>query len=155
MITLQEFKENAKKHGICEMLQDWDNAKSKKQLMDVVLNVRGVQYLANAIFDGWGMSPELIAEDFKPFNNGRYTYRKGYTSQMYCLPEEDTITIDSTVTLIIGFNGIVVIDRPVCELYLVNCNCTIDGKGIGYVYAYDSEVEHPNVPIVVKINLKK
>ena len=153
MIGLEQFKENAQKHGICEMLDDWNRAKSKKQLMDIALNVRGIEYLSESIAQGWGISPDVIAKDFQMFNNGKYTYNKGYTSQMYCLPPEDEIHISTTVALVIGFNGVIVVDSPICEIYIVNSNCSFAGDGLPYIYAYNSRISHPDKLIHIRKNV--
>lgn len=119
--------------------------------MDVALNVRGMQYVAEAIAQGWGISPEVIAKDFQPFNNGKYTRdMDGYTSQMYCQSPEDEIKISTTTTLIICYDKTIIVDRPICELYLVNCNVTIRGKGIAKVHLYNSSVVNIDERIIVE-----
>lgn len=151
MIDLDQFKANAQSHGICEMLDDWNNAKSKKQLIDVALSIRGIEYIATAIAQGWGISPDVIERDFPMFINGRYTRDKdGYTSQMYCR-YEGKIDITTTAALIIGFDGVIKADRP-CELYIVNSTAMITGNGIPKVYAYNSKIEHPYTPIEVRVD---
>lgn len=154
MIDLEQFKANSIRHGICEMIDDWNNAKSKKQLIDLCLSIRGIQYVSDAIACGWGISPEIIANEFSMFLNGKYTRDKdGYTSQMYCLPPEDKdININSTVTLIIGFNGTIRVNKKICELYIVNSDCVIVGNGAPRVYAYNSNIKHPDIPLVIKEN---
>lgn len=149
MISLEQFKDNAKKHGICDMLKDWENARSKKQLMDVALSIRGIEYLCNAIAQGWGISPEVIAEEFAPFNNGRYVRDKdGYTSCMYCRPEED-IHVTTTAALIIDCKKEIIIDKPVCEIYLVDSKVKITGEGRAKVYLYNSEItNNPTAPAI-------
>lgn len=141
MVTLEQFKDNAKQHGICEMLNDWDNARSKKALMDVALSIRGIEYITRAIAEGWGISPIVIEEEFKPFLNGRYKRSAdGYTSSLYCGFKGDTIKIDTTVTLVIGFNGTIV--PPVIgELYLCNCkDIRLQGDGAVLAYLYNSNI---------------
>lgn len=144
MIDLDQFKSNAQSHGICEMLDDWNNCKSKKQLIDLCLSARGIEYVADAIAQGWGISPDVIERDFPMFINGRYTRSEnGYTTQIYCRPPEDEIKITTTATLIIGFKGKVVVDRP-CELYLCNSDVTIVGTAQPSVYLYNSTIINDN-----------
>lgn len=150
MVTLEQFKANAQSHGICEMLDDWNNAKSKKQLMDVALNVRGMQYISEAIAQGWGVSPEIITKDFSPFNNGRYVYNDGYTSTMYCQSPEDEIKIGTTTALIIDYDKTIIVDRPICELYLVNCNVIIRGKEMAKVHLYNSTIINTDERVIVE-----
>lgn len=153
MIDLEQFKINAKKHGICGMLAEWDNAKSKKQLMDVALSIRGIQYIAGSIAEGWGLSEEYIANEFKPFNEGRYIRElDGYTSALYCCPEDVDVTIKTTSALIIGHDGTITIpkNRP-CELHIVNSDVQIQGDGNGVVYLYNSVISNrASAPVIVK-----
>lgn len=151
--TFAKFIDTAKRLGLCQEYTDKvDKAGSKKAFVDIALDINGIKWMCESICRGWGLSPEYIAKEFAPFNNGKYTRDKdGYTAQMYCLPEDKEITISSTVTLIIGFDGVVKVDR-LCELYIVSSNVVIVGNQIPQVYAYNSNVEHPDTPIVVREN---
>lgn len=152
-VSLEQFKMNAIEHGICEMLQDWDSAKSKKQLMDVGLSVRGIEYVSRAIAEGWGVSPNVIANSFAPFLNGNYIRNaNGYSSSMYCRPGFDKITISTTITQIIDFRGVVFIpkNRP-CEIHIVNSEVEIFGDSQAVVYLYNSKINNPSIaPIIIK-----
>lgn len=141
MITLEQFKENAKQHGICGMLDEWNNARSKKALMDVALSICGVQYISRAIAEGWGISPNVIEEEFKPFLNGCYKRRaNGYSSCVYCGYKGDTIQLDTTVTLVIGYSG-TIIPPVIGELYLCNCkDIRLSGDGAVVAYLYNSNI---------------
>lgn len=148
MIDLEQFKENSIKHGICEMLKDWNNAKSKKQLMDVALSIRGIEYIATAISQGWGISPEVIVRDFPMFINGKYIREAdGYSSAMYCNFDGE-IDITTTCALIIAHKGVIRVDRPLCELYIVNSDVTFEGDGIARLYLYNTSVSGRNFEIV-------
>lgn len=137
---IEKFKSEARKRGICGMIDDWDNCKSKKQLVDLALSIRGIEYVAESCAEGWGLSADYIVHEFEPFNNHKYVRSKdGYTSALYCKPPEDEITIDTTASLIIGFNGTIRLERPISELYIVNSNVTILGEG-ARVYLYNSTV---------------
>lgn len=140
MITLEQFKSNAKERGICEMIADWDNAKSKKQLVDLCLSAKALPYVANAIAEGWGISPEVIADEFKPFLNGRYIRTSdGYTSALYC-GVYDGIEITTTTALIVDCTGVVIVNRPITELYIVNSNVAIKRNILARVYSYNSVI---------------
>lgn len=137
---LKEFRQQAIKHGICEMLHDWDNAKSKKQIMDVALHIRGIEFIAKSYVDGFGILPSFIEDYFKPFKNGKYiSQQKGYTSSFYCSYDKD-ININTTATLIISHHGNIIIPKPYCEIYLVNSKVNILGEGKGKINLYDSEI---------------
>ena len=67
MIDLTKFRENADERGICEEYSEkWADCVSKKQLMDLALDINGTIYLCNAIANGWGLSPEFIEDKFAP-----------------------------------------------------------------------------------------
>ena len=151
MITLEQFKSNAIERGICKMVDDWNNANSKKQLMDVCLSAKGMPYVADAIAAGWGVSPEIIVKDFHRFNDGRYVRdMDGYTSAMWCWPTDSIIHVDTTCALIINHKGTVVVDRPITELHIVNSDVIVKGQGVAKVHLYNSTVINPNERVVVE-----
>lgn len=156
--TMNKFLRNAKNLGLCaEYTDKWTSAKSKKQLMDICLDANGISYVANAVAQGWGLSPEYICREFAPFNNGKFIRDKdGYTSAMYCSCGKGgdlaEIYVTTTALLAIDFIGTIVIPKNrICEMHLVNCKCYIKGEGKGDVYAYgDVEIYNENeAPIKV------
>lgn len=139
MVTLEQFKDNAIRHGICEMIADWDNAKSKRQLMDLCLSAKAIPYVCEAIAEGWGISPDVAHKEFAPFINGKYVRSAdGYTSTLWCYPDNVEIKIDSTTALIICHDGEVTIDRPIAEIYLVNSDVIVKSNGIVKAHLYNS-----------------
>lgn len=145
-VTLEQFRKNAAEHGICEMSADWDKCKSKKQLIDLALSIRGIEYIAKAINEGWGIDAETICREFAPFINGKYVRDKdGYTSALYCSSKEESpaeIYAEQTALLVIGFIGNIYIPKNrICEIHLVGSRCYIKGDGRGNVYTYgDTEI---------------
>lgn len=140
MVDLDQFKANAKERGICGLLADWDNCKSKKQLVDLALSAPAIDFVARAIAEGWGPSADCIAKEFEPFVNGKYVRRQdGYTSALYCNSEGE-ISITTACALIVGHKGLIRVEIPICELYIANSDCEIVG-GIANIYAYNSEVK--------------
>lgn len=115
--------------------------------MDLALSARGISFVAKAIAEGWGITPDQICAEFKPFLNGKYVRDKdGYTSAVYCSDgKENCVTeINATTTaiLVIGFIGTIFIPQNrICEIHLVNSKCYIKGEGRGNVYTYgDTEI---------------
>lgn len=148
MNTFAEFIEKSKSTLCKEYTEKLDKAGSKVQFINLALDANGLPWVAESVAKG-ELPIEVIANDFKPFLNGKYTrIGDGFTSQIYCRPPEDKIEITTTATLIIDFDGVVKVDRP-CELYIVNSKVMIVGNGNPQVYAYNSEVEHPNLPIKI------
>ena len=82
---LLNMKRKALMLGLCgEYKKKWDSCTSKKELMDLVLDSNGVEFLADAITFGWGCSQEFLLNEFADFINGRYQRKKdGYTSELY------------------------------------------------------------------------
>lgn len=125
--------------------------------MDLALSIRGIEYIAQAVAEGWGISSAKICAEFAPFNNGKYIRSKdGYTSAVYCSDgKEDCVAeINATTTalLVIDFIGTINIpENRICEIHLVNGKCYIKGKGRGNVYAYGNvEIYNENeAPIKV------
>ena len=104
MNELLRFKKNAIRLGLCDEYKGkWDSCKSLKDLIDVALDINGIEFLADSMSFGWGMTPERLASDFHDYINGRYqrTKRDGYTSEMY-VNYTSPITLRSTLTLIVG-----------------------------------------------------
>lgn len=144
-VTLEDFRENATKHGICEMSADWDKCKSKKQLIDLALSIRGIEYIAKAISEGWGIDADTICREFAPFINGKYVRNKdGYTSALWCSFKEESpaeIYAEQTALLVIGFIGNIYIPKNrICEIHAVNSKFNAYGDGVLRLKSY-GEVE--------------
>lgn len=115
-------------------------------MLDMALDANGLPWTAEAIAKG-ELHPEVVHKDFAPFVNGRYTRTKdGYTSTLWCYPDEVEIKIESTTALIICHDGEVTIDRPIAEIYLVNSDVIVKSNGIVKAHLYNS-VASGNVEI--------
>ena len=144
-VTLEDFRKNATEHGICEMSAEWDKCKSKKQLIDLALSIRGIEYIAKAISDGWGIDADTICREFAPFNYGKYVRDKdGYTSALWCSFKEESpaeIYAEQTALLVIGFIGNIYIPKNrICEIHAVNSKFNAYGDGVLRLKSY-GEVE--------------
>lgn len=140
--TFSEFITKAKRLGLCQEYTDMvDKAGSKLAFMQIALDANAMPWMAESICRGWGLTPEYIAKEFAPFNNGKYVRDDVYTSAMYCRPPEDTIEITTTAALVIGFNGTIRVNRP-CELYICKSSVNIVSAEYNFVrvYAYDSKI---------------
>lgn len=144
-VTLEQFRKNASERGICEMSADWDKCKSKKQLIDLALSIRGIEYIAKAISEGWGIDADTICREFAPFNCGKYVRDKdGYTSALWCSFKEESpaeIYAEQTALLVIGFIGNIYIPKNrICEIHAVNSKFNAYGDGVLRLKSY-GEVE--------------
>lgn len=134
-VTLEQFRKNATEHGICEMSSDWDKCKSKKQLIDLALSIRGIEYIAKAVSEGWGIDAGTICREFAPFINGKYVRDKdGYISALYCSFKEESpaeIYAEQTALLVIGFIGNIYIPKNrICEIHAVDSKFNVYGDGV-------------------------
>lgn len=120
MVNLEQFRENAKKERICDRYAAmWDNAKSKKSLVDLGLSVQGADFVCDGIAKGWGISVDEIKRRFGKYINGRYVYEdeSGYSSVMYC-GYEGSIDVDTTLVVLIDSDVVLVVpDWHVCDVY--------------------------------------
>lgn len=120
------------KELICERyLPAVDAARSRKQFMDVALDVNGMAFLCDMRLQGYELPYETIESEFRAYLNGRYIHSKSsisgsYTSAMYCgidVPAE--ITINTTLTGLFGCHCIVnVPSNVVCQIY-VDSGCDV------------------------------
>ena len=133
MIDLKQYRENARQNNLCtEYTEKWDSCHSNKQIMDMALGVKAVDFLCDSIAKGWGLSPEYISERFKNFINGKYTSEQnGYTSKMYC-EYEGVISADTTMVCLIDSKVTIKKDKstPICEMYCTG-KCEIDIQCVG------------------------
>lgn len=151
-LTLETFVRNAKRLGLCdEYSAKISKAGSKKSLIDIALDANGLDYVANNIARGNGLTADYIFDKFGMFNNGRYIRKKdGYSSVMYCREDKPTIEITTTAALIIDYKGTVNIpSNHGCELYVVNSNIAINGTGRCLAYMYNSTIEKPDLSRVL------
>ena len=140
-VTLEQFRKNAAEHGICEMSAEWDKCKSKKQLIDLALSIRGIEYIAKAVSEGWGIDVDTICREFAPFNYGKYVREKdGYTSALWCSSKEESpaeIYAEQTALLVINFIGNIYIPKNrICEIHAVNSKFNAYGDGVLRLKSY-------------------
>lgn len=139
MIGLDDFKANAEKEGICEEYRSlWDRCISKKDIMDMALGVKAVDYLCNAIAKGWGMSPSAIRERFDKYINGHYVKDNGkYTSQMFC-KFNGLLECNTTLLVLLECNiSVIIPENHICEIYACGkSKIDISGQGQALVITY-------------------
>ena len=141
MIDLEQFRANVEREGVLckEYALLWDNAGSKKQLMDMALSAQGADTLCYSIANGWGISSDEILRRFKRYINGAYTHeaKSGYTSVLYCKYYGSIDAEDTLVILIDCDTTIYVPDWAVCSIYATGkTNVSIIGGGRVRLVAY-------------------
>lgn len=150
---MKEFIEKIKRLGVCEQYADKvERIGSRKSMLDVALSAGALTWVCEMIARG-ELPPEKVRREFAPFLDGRYVRDKeidGYSSTLWCYTDDYEIKIDSTAALIICCNKTIIVDRPICELYIVNSNVVIRGKGIAKVHLYNSSVVNPDERVIVE-----
>lgn len=126
-----------------------DKCHNKKSMIDLALDANGMPWICEAVRDG-KLSMETITEDFGQFANGGYMRDiGGYTSSLWCGDELDEIHVNTTAALIIGFNGRVLVNGYIAELYLAACDCMVETNGKVNAYLYDSRIASTKGTVVV------
>lgn len=131
-MTFKDWLTLVKDKGlICERyLPMVDAARSRKQFMDVVLDVNGLAFLCDMREKGYGLPYDVMCDEFKAYLNGRYIHKKnvlarGYTASMYCRVETPSeITINTTLTGIFGCS---------CSIHVpanIYCQLIVDGSSV-------------------------
>lgn len=147
------FKRNAALLGLCDKYKaEWNEAKDKKDLVDMALDANGVEFMARSVAEGWGLSKDYILENFGDYVNEKYVRDKGgYTSKMYVDYGGD-IFQPATLNLLIGCNtSVLVPESSVCKIYVcgrtyIRVNCA--GKCYVYVYGgYNNVKYHGDVTV--------
>ena len=118
---------------ICERyLPLVDTARSRKQYMDIALDINGMAFLCDMIVLGQGLPYAIMHAEFSPYLNGRYISTKsstngGYTSSLYCSIETPSeITANTTLTGIFNCKcNINIPSTSVCQIY-VDSNSVVD-----------------------------
>lgn len=138
---LLTLKRNAIKLGLCgEYKERWDNAKDKKDLIDIVLDANGVEFLCDGCAFGWGLAPEYIESAFSDFINGKYiSKQKGYTSALYVNNTED-VEINTTIATFINCKCTVRVSvNQASKIYMVNSAIEFINNGHLELIAYGNE----------------
>lgn len=150
MIDLKNFKENAIARGLCqEYTSMWNDEKSKRQLFELACDSNSVSYMTKALFEGWGLSPEYIADKFKSYINGKYICKykndkdNGYTSTMLCKYEEESFFVDTTLLCILeSCTTIKIKPYHICKIYISGdskINVELGENSRCYIYIYGGE----------------
>lgn len=136
---LLTLKRNAVMLGLCdEYKAEWNEAKDKKNLVDMALDANGVEFMAKSVAEGWGLSKDYILGNFGDYVNEGYVRDKGgYTSKLYVDYGGD-IFQPATLNLLIGCNtSVLVPEYSVCKIYVCGMsNVRINCAGKCYVYVY-------------------
>lgn len=152
MNELLKLKRNAALLGLCsEYTERWNKAATKKDLADIALDANGIEFMADGIAFGWGLSKEFLSREFGSFANGEYTRKKdGYTSALI-IDNKAKINVTTTLLLAAWCNcTLSVREGYMCKIYVCGKSCIdIHCEGTCYVYSYgENLVTHTGNGIV-------
>lgn len=119
-MTVEEWLDGVKKSGLlCGKYEERiRNAKSRRQMMDIVLDANGISFLQEMMEKGHPIPYSVISEDFNAYINGRYVYNgDGYTGSVY-FEQKDEITVTTTIASLLCCECAVKIpERHICRIY--------------------------------------
>lgn len=144
---LLTLKRNAVLLGLCDRYKtEWNEAKDKKDLVDMALDANGVEFMAKSVAEGWGLSKDYILDNFGDYVNGSYVRDKGgYTSEIYVGYGGDILQ-RATLNLLVGCDtSVLVPEGSMCKIYVcgmsdVRIKCV--GKCYVYVYGGYNDVKY-------------
>lgn len=145
---LEKFQQDAIEHNVCsEYLKKWQNAKSKKQLVDIALSSQGCIFMCTSIEQGWGVDSVYLRKNFEPYLNRRYVMEDTYSSCMY-VKNRGVAVADTTLILIIDSDMTISVPKNMITKLYVCGDSKIKVKGNGRVivvrYGEDIDVEFSN-----------
>ncbi len=120
--SILELKRKALAMGLCgDYKGRLDKSTTTKDVMDIALDINGVDFLCSSIASGWGLSEDFIRRNFAEYINGNYVATVGksepYTSEMYV---GHTGEIVARTTLLVVLYSDAVIHVPInhaCKIF--------------------------------------
>lgn len=108
-----------------------DDARSKKALMDIVLDANGCKFLCEMDENGISLPYETIKREFGAYINGRYvaeyTSKNGirYNSSIYCCYDGVECLIGTTVATMLGCKTTIVMNDNDYVKIIADRNCDL------------------------------
>ena len=136
-MTFDEWVNTAIESGcMCEGYSNMvSSAKSKLQMMRIVLDANGIGYLQEMQGKGHGLPYETILSELKRYINGNYIAEfrnergNGYTSTMYCCYSDgNRIDVVTTLATFLGCSNVElhIAENNFAHIYLdKNCDVSI------------------------------
>lgn len=139
--SVLEFKRKAYlTGGVCDRYKElWDNAKTNKDLVDMMMTIQGADFICASVANKWGMSGDDLLLNLYDFANGNYTRRcRGYDSELY-LSYDGKIVVKSTLYIVLNSEDVeIYIPRyRATNIYIAGCkNVRINCDGVAYIVNY-------------------
>lgn len=132
-MTFQEWIDKVISNGkLCEEYTGkvYD-AKSKKALMDIVLDANGSKFLCEMDEHGMTLPYDTIKREFGAYINGRYiaeyTTKRGgrYNSSVYCCYNDDECLVETTIVTMLGCKTTIVMNDNDYVRIIADKNCDL------------------------------
>lgn len=141
-IGLLELKRDALMMGLCDEYKDkWDKCSTKRDLVKMALDSNGIEFMADSIAFGWGMSKEYLLKEFGEFMNGLFICDEGgYTSEMF-VGAHGVVKSRSTLMLVAYCDDleIIVPENTFCRIYVCGgSKVYMNSFGVAYLVVYGS-----------------
>lgn len=166
MRELIELKQKAIKLGLCDEYRGlWDAAVNKSDLIRMALDAKGIDFMADSISNGWGVSTDFLNANFPDYVNGLCIANpNGYTSSMF-VDSRTGIDIKTTLVLLVSCACDVSVAKDImtnmyvcgngkvhihcegyCQIYLYGDTATaeIEGSGKWHIRRIKNSEPHIN-----------
>lgn len=106
------------------------NAKSKKQIMDIVLDANGISYLQEMSDKGFPLDYDVIRKEFAAYTNGKYVATtKGkngveYRGSIY-IDQTNPIDVNTHIVSLLNCKCDVIVPKGTCVMIFADSNCDI------------------------------
>lgn len=140
---LEKLQRDAIEHNICsEYLKKWENAKTKRQLMDIALSAQGSIFMCTSIQQGWGIESSWLRKNFEPYLNHRYIMEDAYSSCMY-VSNKGIAVADTTMILLIDSDMTINVPQNMITKVLVcgKSKVKVNGTGRVIVVRYGEHID--------------
>lgn len=139
MTEINRFKDEALRRNLCQDFRSqWENMKTKDDLLKFSLDPKSISYVALSTYEGWGLSTGYIRREFSKHINGHANDNNN--ASLYCRAEGQH-TIKHTENNIMDTAGCFFVPIAKCPILHVNNNSDIDlkceGMNIVKLYMYD------------------
>ena len=119
---LNFFWKNCIKRGLCkEYVLLWRNCKTKEDFIKLSMQMGSIPFIADAIYNGWGISTDFIKKEFADFINGNYV---GIDVEgLKKIDRENKIKKELQSILYCSHNEYINFQENI--IHIINCDCDL------------------------------
>lgn len=137
--NILELKRKALSMNLCDKYKEkWDNARTYRELINIVSDLNGADFLCSGISKGWGLEKDFITRYFGEYINGYTVYHKGYNSEIYNGLENEVITCNVSVMIILYSKcEVIVQENHYCHIFVAGESSEVIIRNNGNVFLHD------------------